>query len=215
MALATRIAVMDRGKVVQVGAPAEIYEFPQSRFVADFVGTTNLFEGTVAVCEPGLTTVTCRETGCDLLVDDAGRFSPGQRVWVALRPEKIRLSKQPSTTGRVNQLRGTVHELGYLGNRSTYQIKTTTGKLVTVFCQNERRTSEWHIDWSDEVYVSWSATLRSCCSRRSRPPSRVTPPHRITPIGSDNSRNAIRPRCRRQKYEIGHPVRPAWVYFMG
>jgi putrescine transport system ATP-binding protein len=157
MALASRIAVMDRGKVVQVGTPAEIYEFPQSRFVADFVGTTNLFEGTVAQCEPGLTTVTCRETGCDLLVDDVGPFSPGQRVWVALRPEKIRLSKQPSTGGRVNQLRGTVYELGYLGNRSTYQIKTTSGKLVTVFSQNERRTSEWSIDWSDEVYVSWSA----------------------------------------------------------
>ncbi|MDB6089734.1 MAG: Spermidine/putrescine import ATP-binding protein PotA [Gammaproteobacteria bacterium] len=157
MALASRIAVMDRGKVVQVGTPAEIYEFPQSRFVADFVGTTNLFEGTVVQCEPGLTIVTCRETGCDLLVDDVGRFSPGQRVWVALRPEKIRLSKQPSTGGRVNQLRGTVYELGYLGNRSTYQIKTASGKLVTVFSQNERRTSEWSIDWSDEVYVSWSA----------------------------------------------------------
>ena len=80
----------------QVGTPSEIYEFPQSRFVADFVGTTNLFEGT---------------------------------VW----------------------------ELGYLGNRSTYQIKTSAGKLVTVFAQNERRTSEWSIDWSDEVYVSWGA----------------------------------------------------------
>ena len=96
MALATRIAVMDRGRVAQVGTPAEIYEFPRSRFVADFVGTTNLFEGT---------------------------------VW----------------------------ELGYLGNRSTYQIKTTTGKLVTVFAQNERRTSEALIDWNDEVFVSWSA----------------------------------------------------------
>ena len=156
MALATRIAVMDRGKVMQVGTPAEIYEFPQSRFVADFVGTTNLFEGTVATCDAGLTTVSCRETGCELLVDDVGRFTPGQRVWIALRPEKIRLTKQPPD-GRVNQLRGTVHELGYLGNRSTYQIKTTSGKLVTVFSQNERRTSEWHIDWSDEVYVSWTA----------------------------------------------------------
>jgi putrescine transport system ATP-binding protein len=156
MALATRIAVMDRGKVVQVGTPAEIYEFPQSRFVADFVGTTNLFEGTVAAGEPGLTTVSCRETGCDLLVDDVGRFTPGQRVWVALRPEKIRLSKQPVASGRVNQLRGTVHQLGYLGNRCTYQIRTATGKVVTVFSQNERRTSEWAIDWSDEVYVSWT-----------------------------------------------------------
>ena len=157
MALATRIAVMDRGKVVQVGTPAEIYEFPQSRFVADFVGTTNLFEGVVASCAPGLTTVNCGETGCDLLVDDVGRFTPGQRVWVALRPEKIRLSKQPAEAGRANQLRGTVHQLGYLGNRCTYQIKTASGKLITVFSQNERRTSEWSIDWSDEVYVSWNA----------------------------------------------------------
>ena len=157
MALATRIAVMNRGQVVQVGTPAEIYEFPQSRFVADFVGTTNLFEGVIASCEPGLTTVTCREAGCDLLVDDVGRFTPGQRVWVALRPEKIRLSKEPAGAGCANQLRGTVHQLGYLGNRCTYQVKTATGKLVTVFSQNERRTSQWSIDWNDEVYVSWSA----------------------------------------------------------
>jgi len=157
MALATRIAVMDRGKVVQVGTPSEIYEFPQSRFVADFVGTTNLFEGIVTTCEPGCITVNCSETGCDLVVDDVGRFAPGQKVWVALRPEKIRLSKQPNAAGRVNQLKGMVWELGYLGNRSTYQIKTATGKLVTVFAQNERRTSEWTIDWSDEVYVTWTA----------------------------------------------------------
>jgi putrescine transport system ATP-binding protein len=157
MALASRIAVMDRGRVVQVGTPSEIYEFPQSRFVADFVGTTNLFEGDVAECAPGMITVNCPETGCALWVDDVGRFSTGQRVWVALRPEKIRLTKQPVTGARVNQLRGTVWELGYLGNRSTYRIKTASGKIVTVFAQNERRTSEWSIDWSDEVYVSWEA----------------------------------------------------------
>jgi putrescine transport system ATP-binding protein len=157
MALASRIAVMDRGRVVQVGTPSEIYEFPQSRFVADFVGTTNLFEGTVLQCAPGLITVQCPEAGCALHVDDVGRFETGQRVWVALRPEKIRLSKQAVADDRVNQLKGTVWELGYLGNRSTYQIKTSTGKIVTVFAQNERRTSEWSIDWSDEVYVSWDA----------------------------------------------------------
>ncbi|MGC2460168.1 MAG: ABC transporter ATP-binding protein [Steroidobacteraceae bacterium] len=157
MALATRIAVMERGKVLQVGTPSQIYEFPSTRFVADFVGTTNLFEGTVTACEPGLITVQCIEIGGDLLVDDVGRFSIGQRVWVALRPEKIRLSKQPVGASRVNQLRGTVWELGYLGNRSTYRIKTATGKVITVFSQNERRTSEWSIDWSDEVFVSWGA----------------------------------------------------------
>jgi putrescine transport system ATP-binding protein len=157
MALATRIAVMDRGRVAQVGTPAEIYEFPRSRFVADFVGTTNLFEGTVSACEPGLITVQCAETGGELLVDDAGAFTLGQRVWVSLRPEKVRLAKVPVSAARTNQLRGTVWELGYLGNRSTYRIRTTTGKLVTVFAQNERRTAEAAIDWSDEVFVSWSA----------------------------------------------------------
>jgi len=157
MALSTRIAVMNRGQVVQVGTPAEIYEFPQSRFVADFVGTTNLFEGTVRGGEPGFITVHCPETGCDLYVDELGRYGPGQRVWVALRPEKIRLSKQPVGGARVNQLKGMVWELGYLGNRSTYRIKTESGKLVTVFAQNESRTSEWSIDWSDEVYLSWTA----------------------------------------------------------
>jgi len=158
MALASRIAVMDRGRVLQVGTPAEIYEFPRSRFVADFVGTTNLFEGTVSTCQPGLITVQCAETGCELVVDDAaGSFSVGQRVWLALRPEKVRLSKDALNGARMNQLRGTVRELGYLGNRSTYRIRTTSGKLITVFTQNERRTSEAAIDWSDEVFVTWNA----------------------------------------------------------
>jgi putrescine transport system ATP-binding protein len=157
MALSTRIAVMNRGQVVQVGTPSEIYEFPQSRFVADFIGTTNLFEGTVSGSEPGHILVQSAEAGCELIVDELGRFGSGQRVWVALRPEKIRLSKQPIAGNRVNQVKGTVWELGYLGNRSTYRIKTETGKLVTVFAQNDRRTSEWTIDWSDEVYLSWTA----------------------------------------------------------
>jgi putrescine transport system ATP-binding protein len=157
MALASRIAVMDRGKVMQVGTPSEIYEFPKTRFVADFVGTTNLFECTVTAVEPGMVTAHCPETGCELRVDDVGRFSVGQRVWVALRPEKIRLSKQPSAANRINELRGVVWELGYLGNRSTYQVRMASGKLVTVQSQNERRTSEWSIDWSDEVYMSWQA----------------------------------------------------------
>jgi putrescine transport system ATP-binding protein len=191
MALSTRIAVMNRGQVVQVGTPSEIYEFPQSRFVADFVGTTNLFEGTVSAKEPGHLIVRSSEVGCDLIVDELGRFSSGQRVWVALRPEKIRLTKHPiaaATNGagtqdapahgapahgapvqgapvqdalvngvRINQVKGVVWELGYLGNRSTYRIKTETGKLITVFAQNGTRTAEWSIDWNDEVYLSWTA----------------------------------------------------------
>ncbi len=158
MALSTRIAVMDKGKVIQVGTPAEIYEFPQSRFIADFIGTTNLFEGAVTGGEPGAILVHSPEAGGDLVIDDSGRFTVGQRVWVALRPEKIRVSKEPSAGGpAINQLKGVVAELGYLGNHSTYRIKTEGGKVVTVMAQNDRRTSEWSIDWSDEVYLTWSA----------------------------------------------------------
>src|SRR5262249_13035815 len=126
-------------------------------FVADFIGTTNMFEGVVTDCAPGLITVHCAEAGCGLCVDDVGRFAAGQRVWVALRPEKIRLTKQPATGARTNQLKGTVWEPGYVGSRSPCRNKTAGGKIVTVFAQNERRASEWSIDWSDEVYVTWDA----------------------------------------------------------
>jgi putrescine transport system ATP-binding protein len=157
MALSTRIAVMDKGRVIQCGTPAEIYEFPENRFVADFIGVANLFEGAVVGRASGAIAVRSDEAGCDLLVDDHGRFADGQRVWVALRPEKIRLSKQPVLGDRINQLKGIVSEVGYLGNHSTYRIRTESGKLITATAQNDRRTAEWSIDWGDEVHVAWSA----------------------------------------------------------
>jgi putrescine transport system ATP-binding protein len=97
------------------------------------------------------------EAGGELLADDLGQVKPGQQVWLALRPEKIRLAKEPPGGERINCLKGVVAELGYLGNRSTYRIRTPQGKLVTVLGKNEQRTSEWSIDWSDEVYLSWNA----------------------------------------------------------
>ena len=108
MALATRIAVIDRGRVIQVGTPAEIYEFPRSRFIADFIGTTNFFEGTVTAVDSGRIRIHSEEAGGELLVDEPGELSPGQRVWVALRPEKIRLSKEPPAGERINRLMGVV-----------------------------------------------------------------------------------------------------------
>ncbi len=157
MALSTRIAVMDRGRVAQVGTPAEVYEFPQNRFVANFIGTTNLFEATVTDCTSQRIKIHTPELGADLLVDDRGRFSLGQRVCLAIRPEKITLSKTPTTEEGMNCIKGEVWELGYLGNHSVYRVKTESGKLLVVSAQNARRTSEWTIDWSDQVYASWSA----------------------------------------------------------
>jgi putrescine transport system ATP-binding protein len=157
MALSTRIAVMDRGRVIQVGTPAEVYEFPHTRFVANFIGTTNLFEAVVTDCATGRLMVHSLELDADLAVDDRGRFNVGQRVCLAVRPEKIRLSKTPFGGASVNCIKGVVWELGYLGNHSIYRIKTAGDKLIVVSAPNVRRTADLAIDWSDEVYVSWSA----------------------------------------------------------
>lgn len=158
MSLSSRIAVMDKGQIIQVGTPADIYEFPKSRFVADFVGTTNLFGGTVSTLgSGGRVTVHSPEAGCDLVVDDHGRFSELQNVWVAVRPEKIHMSKQRTDGEGFNQIKGVVWELGYLGNHTVYRVKTENDKLITVYAQNERRSAELAIDWDDEVYVSWAA----------------------------------------------------------
>jgi putrescine transport system ATP-binding protein len=156
MALSTRIAVMDRGRVIQVGTPAEVYEFPQNRFVANFVGTTNLFEAVVTACTPGRITVHSLELDTDFTVDDRGRFSVGQRVCLAVRPEKIRLSKTPIRDAAMNCVKGVVWELGYLGNHSVYRVKTAGDTRIVVSAPNVRRTADWAIDWSDEVYASWS-----------------------------------------------------------
>jgi putrescine transport system ATP-binding protein len=157
MALSTRIAVMDHGRVVQVGTPAEVYEFPQSRFVANFVGSANLLECTITSVGPGRIAVHSQSLEADLVVDDAGRFSVGQRACLAVRPEKVRLSKTPCREPGTNCIKGVVWELGYLGNQSIYRIKTGSGAMLVVSAQNRRRTAEWGIDWSDEVFVSWDA----------------------------------------------------------
>ncbi len=157
MALSTRMAVMRSGRVEQVGTPAEIYEFPQTRFVADFIGTTNLFESTITECTTSRIVVRCADIDADLVVNDRGRFSLCQRVCLAIRPEKIMLSRTPTSAPDVNCLKGVVWELGYLGNHSIYRVKTDSGRMLIVSAPNARRTAEWSIDWSDEVYVSWTA----------------------------------------------------------
>jgi putrescine transport system ATP-binding protein len=157
MALSARIAVMDRGRLVQVGTPADVYEFPQSRFVANFVGTTNLLEATVTACQGGRISVRSIELDREFSVEDQGRFTPGQRVCLSVRPEKIQLSKTPPTDPGMNSVQGVVWELGYLGTHSIYRVKTQSGQIIIVSAPNARRTADWSIDWSDEVYASWSA----------------------------------------------------------
>ena len=153
MTLATRIAVMEAGRFLQVGTPTEVYEYPNSRFVADFFGTINLFRGHL---DPGAAgRIVCAETGAPILIDPATVPQPADELTVAVRPEKILLSSEAPSAGERTVLHGTVEDLAYYGNYSVYRIRTDSGKLVQVSSQNARRSAVLGLEWEDEVYLSW------------------------------------------------------------
>jgi putrescine transport system ATP-binding protein len=160
MTIASRMGVMDRGEIVQVGTPAEVYESPATRFVADFIGSVNLFEGEVTRADPDGLCIACAETGGEMHTRGAA-VACGARVWVALRPEKIDLQREAGseTAGaramEANQLHGTVKEIGYMGGASTYLIETVSGKVLRVTRPNTGRDSELRIARDDTVSLSW------------------------------------------------------------
>ena len=166
MALATRIAVMDRGQVVQVGTPSEIYEFPHSRFVADFIGTTNLFEGTVSACEPGSDHgAAAPRRACDLIVDDAGRVHRraaglGGAAAGEDPPEQAAGGRHAHQPVRA---RCGSWATSAIARRTGSRRKRQTGDGI---CAERTAHLGVAIDWSDEVFVSWTADARSCCTHK-------------------------------------------------
>ena len=157
MTLSTRIAVMNKGEVEQVGTPTEIYEYPGNRFVAQFIGTINIFNGQVTAMEGDSAHVACKGLEPDLLVEHAGNLRVGQSVGIAVRPEKLTLSKSPRE-GAANQVKGMVTDLGYLGSLSVYRVTLENGQQVQAVAPNILRSTEREIDWDDEVYISWSSS---------------------------------------------------------
>lgn len=157
MTLSTRIAVMDAGRFVQIGTPTEVYEFPESRFIADFIGSANMFEG--RIIENGVDHVVVRGGKHEgtFFIDHGMSIKEGTKVWVAVRPEKIRISKTPAAERGPNQLKGIVHDVGYLGNISTYRVEMADGRIVEVTHPNQVRpkSGRHEVDWEDEVYLSW------------------------------------------------------------
>ncbi len=155
MILSSRIAVMDKGRFEQVGRPKEVYEYPINRFVADFIGTINMFEGTVASVGDGGIFVESDDAGAPLngLTDKA--MQKGDDVCIAVRPEKIYISDQEPDNDGDTRLSGVVDDLGYFGNLSVYRIRLKSGKIVQVSAQNRRRSAERHLEWDDEVFISW------------------------------------------------------------
>jgi len=155
MILSTRIAVMEKGRFEQIGPPKEVYEFPHNRFVADFIGTINTFEGVVQRSGDGVVTVASDECGCSLRALSDQPLKTGGDACVAIRPEKIYISQSETENADDTCLPGVVEDLGYFGNLSLYRIRLKTGKIVQVSAQNRQRTIERPLDWDDEIFISW------------------------------------------------------------
>lgn len=155
MTLASRIAVMDKGEFQQIGTPKEVYEFPHNRFVADFIGTINTFEGVVTVVEDEQISAYSDEAGETLVALGKQLVDVGQRIEIAVRPEKIFISKDKPSDSGDTCIEGIVDDLGYLGNRSLYRIKLAGGKMVQVSSQNRRRSVNRFLEWEDKVWISW------------------------------------------------------------
>jgi putrescine transport system ATP-binding protein len=160
MTLASRIGVMDHGEIVQAGTPSEIYEFPSSKFVADFVGSVNIFEGKLIEDEPEYVRIGSAELGAAIYVSHGISAAPEATVWAAIRPEKIFMSTAPPAGtghGNDNQVRGAVQDIAYLGDLSIYLVKLPSGKVVRVTQPNTSRHAE-AITWEQQVYLSWDAS---------------------------------------------------------
>jgi len=156
MTLASRIAVMNRGEIVQIGTPTEIYEFPTTKFVADFIGSVNMFEGRLIEDLPDRVRIQSGELGGVIFVDHGISSAPGITVWAAIRPEKIDIQRTPPADARENCVRGVVTEIAYMGDMSVYLVRIDSGKVVRVTLPNiERLSDDERIQWDETVYLSW------------------------------------------------------------
>lgn len=155
MTLSSRMAVMDAGRFKQIGTPTEIYEFPESRFVADFIGSANIFEGRVS--EDGSDHVRVSTNVGEVYINHGQSVAENKQIWVGLRPEKIHLSITPPKNTGPNQIMGQVEDIGYLGETSIYKVRLQNGQIVDVTAPNQRRPmSRTHsITWEDTVFLSW------------------------------------------------------------
>jgi len=155
MTMSSRIAVMDHGHIRQVGVPYEIYEFPNSRFTAEFIGTVNMFEGMILEDEADHAVVESPDAGCNLYVTHAPGVPLGSNVAIAIRPEKIMISHNLPAKAKQNCTKGIVKEIGYLGDMSIYHVQLDSGKIVQASQPNLFRMHERDVNWEDEVYLFW------------------------------------------------------------
>ncbi len=157
MTLSTRIGLMNHGEIVQVGTPSEMYEYPNSRFVSEFIGSVTMFEGKLIEDEPSYVRIETDDLEAPIYVDHGVSSAPGATVWAAIRPEKIQISREKPTDGD-NWGSGIVRDIAYMGDVSVYLIRLDSGKIVRVTQPNIYRHAEDRVTWDERVYVHWHAT---------------------------------------------------------
>lgn len=155
MTVADRIGVMNHGRLMQVATAPELYEQPNSRWVADFVGDVNLIEGKVIEAGADTTVIESAVVGRVRAGATSGAKA-GDTVWVALRPEKIRLSLEQRAATE-NSVSGTVRDIAYLGDLSIYKVALDNGFVMEAATANLTRVIERPISWDDRVWLTWDA----------------------------------------------------------
>jgi putrescine transport system ATP-binding protein len=157
MTLSSRIGLMDHGEIVQVGTPTEIYEYPNSRFVSEFIGSVNVFEGWLTEDEPSYVRIKSDELEAPIYVDHGVSSAPGATVWAAIRPEKIHMSREKPDRSD-NWTEATVRDIAYMGDLSIYLLRLPSGKIVRVTQPNVYRRSDERVTWDEQVYLHWDST---------------------------------------------------------
>ncbi|MBC3930386.1 ABC transporter ATP-binding protein [Undibacterium curvum] len=153
MTMASRIAVMSEGVIRQTGRPNDIYETPNCRFVADFIGSVNMFSGTVTVDEPDHVIIDSPE--CQHYVAHGITGTIDMPVSIAVRPEKITISAEAPEQSH-NLVFGEIVEMAYLGSYTVYHLKLASGMLLKATISNTLRHGAFDPKWGDQVYASWS-----------------------------------------------------------
>ncbi|TGP42526.1 polyamine ABC transporter ATP-binding protein [bacterium M00.F.Ca.ET.228.01.1.1] len=157
MTMASRLAVMSEGEIVQLGTPHEVYEYPNSRFSAEFIGSTNLFEGHTVEDEPDHVFIETPDLTTRLYVSHGITGPLGMPVTISVRPERIALTRKPPE-GAFNWGKGVVSNIAYMGGYSLYHVKLEGGKTVIANVTSLALTEIDPPTWGDEVYVRWSAS---------------------------------------------------------
>ncbi len=161
MTMATRIAIMAEGRLEQVGSPSEVYDYPNSRFTAEFIGETNIIEGYVSEYETDYVDIKSDEFPNPLRLGHGITGPDEAEIGLSIRPENVMLSKTPPVNKEFNWAEGTVKEIAYLGSFAIYHIQLSTGKIIKSVVASSRwmLADETPPTWDDIVYISWRDTL--------------------------------------------------------